>query len=259
MLSENKIEKLQQFYQKQTALVTSPFIDEQMHLNKKLFQSLQEKLGLSFSNQNILDIGCGTGILGTFFNDHHHYTGLDLNRRESFHVLSDDKHHYSQANALFLPVQDSVMDIVICMDSFEHFPDQYRAAREIKRVLKPGGSFLLSVPNYANIAGFIKYLYEYSGRYDKNTWAPFDFWRPEELEHFMTPARIKDIFTKAGFKSFCRFGYDKEVVVGLCPWVWHPEMPGKLASLISKCIAPISKALVKLWPESSLHTFWKIQ
>lgn len=259
MLSEQKIEKLQKFYRYQNALVTSPFIDEQMNLNVTLFEQVQQKLDISFKNSNILDIGCGSGVLGAFFKHHKHYTGLDLNARPSFHVLSDDKHHYSQANAHYLPIRDSVMDIVICMDSFEHFPDQYLAAREIKRVLKPDGSFILSVPNYANISGFVKYLYEYSGRYKKQTWAPFDFWKPEELEHFMTSGRIQSIFRQAGFRSLIRFGYEKEVVIGLCPWVWHPKMPGKLARFVSECFRPFSKPLVKLWPESSLHIFWKIQ
>ncbi|MDZ7725246.1 MAG: class I SAM-dependent methyltransferase [candidate division KSB1 bacterium] len=230
-----------------------------MTLNSPLFQGLQQRLAISFSNKRILDIGCGSGMLGAFFNNHQHYTGLDLNQWPSFHILTDDKHHYSRANALHLPIQNAIMDIAICMDSFEHFPDQFMAAREIRRVLKPNGSFILSVPNYANISGFVKYLNEYSGRYEKQTWAPFDFWEPEELEHFMTPGRIKTIFRKAGFRSFQRFGYDKEVVIGLCPWVWHPKMPRKLARLISKLFEPVSSPLVKIWPESSLHTFWKIQ
>ncbi len=259
MTGEDKIKRLRDFYQRENALVTSPFINDQLELNFALFEHVSRSLDISFQDKTILDVGCGSGMLASFFQNHQQYLGLDLNLRQSFRILKDDSHGYAQANALQLPIRENSCDIVICMDSFEHFPDQWAAAREIKRVLKPDGLFLLSIPTYANVAGVVKTFCEATGKYEKNTWAPFDYWKPEELEHFMTPKRIRKVFRAAGFSQFQRIGYDKEVAVGLFPWVWHPKMPGKVAAAISKSFSIVAKPVCNLWPESSLHTFWKIQ
>ncbi len=258
-MCDDKIKRLREFYQRENALVTSPFIDDNLVLNRDLFAHVTRSLNIDFTNKTVLDIGCGSGMLASFFEDHKNYVGMDLNLRESFKILQDESHHYSQANALQLPVADNSIDIAICMDSFEHFPDQIAATKEIKRVIKPGGYMLLSIPTYANVAGMVKSYCESLGTYDKNTWAPFDYWKPEELEHFMTPKLVHHVFGAAGFTKFERVGYDREVVVGLFPWVWHPKMPGKIASGITKTVNLVSKPICKLWPESSLHTFWRIE
>ena len=258
VIADEKIKRLREFYQRENALVTSPFIDDNLVLNRDLFEHVTRSLNISFEDKIVLDIGCGSGMLASFFESHKAYVGLDLNRRESFQILKAEKHGYAQADALKLPISDNAIDVAICMDSFEHFPDQIAATREIKRVLKPEGFVLLSVPNYANVAGLVKSYCENIGSYEKNSWAPFDYWKPEELEHFMTSKRVRHVFDAAGFENFQRIGFDREVVVGLCPWVWHPKMPGKMASAISKSFSLVAKPLCKMWPESSLHTFWRI-
>ncbi|MBN1481252.1 class I SAM-dependent methyltransferase [candidate division KSB1 bacterium] len=259
MTSDERIKRLRVFYQRENALVTSPFIDDQLNLNRDLFEHVTRSLKISFRNKIVLDIGCGSGILASFFQHHKSYLGLDINLRESFRILKDQSHFYAQANALQMPLHDGSVDVAICMDSFEHFPDQIAATKEMKRVLKPDGFILLSVPNYANIAGLVKAYCENVGRYKKNSWAPFDYWKPEELEHFMTPKRVRTVFAAAGFKKFERLGFDREVAVGLFPWVWHPKMPGKVASAISKGFSLVAKPICTIWPESSLHTFWRIE
>ena len=254
---DTKIKKLQEFYQREKALVTSPFISQDLVLNKELLSRVLQQLDFDIEG-NVLDIGCGTGLLSTFFDSVDFYCGIDLNNHPGYQVLLDDEHRFLQGNALHLPFATEQFDLAICMDSFEHFPDPIAAAKEIYRVLKPQSSLFLSVPTYANVAGLVKKWAERYGSYENNSWAPFDFWKPQELEHFITPARVKDIFTRAGFKRFDMIGFDKEMVVGLFPWIWHPRMPGKLAAAMSKSCNLFAGPVVSIWPHSSLHTFWKL-
>ena len=51
-----------------------------------------------------------------------------------------------QADARDLPFADSTFDVLVCLDVLEHIDEDGLVALEIRRVLKPGGKFLVSVP-----------------------------------------------------------------------------------------------------------------
>jgi SAM-dependent methyltransferase len=52
---------------------------------------------------------------------------------------------WRQADALALPFEDAAFDVVCCQFGAMFFPDRVSGYREARRVLKPGGHFLLSV------------------------------------------------------------------------------------------------------------------
>lgn len=45
------------------------------------------------------------------------------------------------------PYQNSYFDVIIFLDVFEHLPERTKVLKEIRRVLKPKGILLLSIPN----------------------------------------------------------------------------------------------------------------
>lgn len=51
-----------------------------------------------------------------------------------------------RADATMLPLADASLDIVTAFDVLEHLEDDDACVREVRRVLKPGGSFLVAVP-----------------------------------------------------------------------------------------------------------------
>lgn len=52
-------------------------------------------------------------------------------------------------SALRLPFADDTFDVVAAFDVIEHCDPEAQALAEVRRVLRPGGRFLLSVPAYA--------------------------------------------------------------------------------------------------------------
>jgi SAM-dependent methyltransferase len=51
-----------------------------------------------------------------------------------------------QADARDLPLPDASFDLLVAFDVLEHIDDDHKAAAEIRRVLKPGGTALIAVP-----------------------------------------------------------------------------------------------------------------
>lgn len=68
--------------------------------------------------------------------------------------------------AIALP--DDSEDCVLCLEVLEHVTDPFRAARELVRIIRPGGRLLLTVP----------FLTSYHGKGDTPDHAGYpDFWR----------------------------------------------------------------------------------
>jgi len=103
-------------------------------------------------NVRILDIGCGEGVLvEEYAAKGYAIEGLDLNYESQW---------VKRGNVLDMPYKDDTFDIVLLLDVFEHiaFSDQPRALHEIRRVLKPGGWFLASIPNLAHLNSRVRLL-----------------------------------------------------------------------------------------------------
>ena len=120
-----------------------------------------ERAGLQ-SGQRLLDIGCGNGrhTAAAYGHDRVAAVGVDRNP-EDLRAARDRLEYHERlgahgggawclaaADALALPFRDQSFDIVICSEVLEHIPDHQRAAREIVRVLKPGGTLVASVPRW---------------------------------------------------------------------------------------------------------------
>ena len=45
-----------------------------------------------------------------------------------------------------IPVEDSSFDVVMCTEVFEHIPNAEKAVKECSRILKPGGSLIITAP-----------------------------------------------------------------------------------------------------------------
>ena len=239
------------YYAANPLMVSSPFggVDA---VNEGLFRHVMDALAIEFSGRSVLDVGCGRGFLEPIVKTcGGAYTGVDF-------VPSRAGFRLALADAQRLPFPDASFDILLCIDAYEHLPDGAAVAREFRRVLRPSGTVFLSVPNYANVAGMVKWMSEHWGSYERNTWAPFRNWQPQELELPLTARRVRAAFRAAGFAALRRIGYGPEVGLGLFPWVEHAKMPEALKFRLQRVFAAAGPAVVRLWPGASLHAFWRI-
>ena len=49
------------------------------------------------------------------------------------------------------PIEDNAADLVICAETIEHLPDQHFFFKEVSRIIKPGGIFILTTPNPSSL------------------------------------------------------------------------------------------------------------
>ncbi|HOV73208.1 MAG TPA: class I SAM-dependent methyltransferase [Candidatus Hydrogenedentes bacterium] len=242
---------VRRYYEENPLMVSSPFggVDG---VNAKLIMQVWGALGIDLRGRRVLDVGCGRGFLADVVRDlGGEYAGTDL-------VAGRGGFPLALADAVYLPFGNKAFDVVLCIDAFEHFPEPLAAAREFRRVLRPGGFVFLSVPNYANMAGIVKGWCERFGSYEPDTWAPFRRWQPQQLEHFTTSRRVRKTFRKADFTQFRRLGHPPETGLGLFPWMEHPKMPDRIRFRLQRIFGTIGPALARMVPASSLHLFWRI-
>lgn len=122
-----------------------------VYLAKKRFIGDYMK-GIS-RDTKILDAGCGEGVLVEAYRSQGYpITGLDL------HYSSDC---ICQGSITRIPFGAEEFDLVLCLDVIEHlaFEDQVTALAELGRVLRPGGTLVLALPNLAHLLSRISFLF----------------------------------------------------------------------------------------------------
>ena len=110
---------------------------------ENIFEFLKDK-----EYTKLLDIGCGTGYLIDMLAKVHdaEYTGVDLSpemiKQANNKKIKNAK--FVEGRSDEIPFDDNTFDIITCSQSFHHYPDTDKAMQEAKRVLKPGGLYILS-------------------------------------------------------------------------------------------------------------------
>ena len=112
---------------------------------------LQKLAKYAESGGQILDIGCGNGILLESLPKNMDYFGIDVSAsliEEAGKKYEEFKEKFSVFNGLKIPFPDKSFDFVFSIAVLHHIPgEDFRLnhLKEITRVLKPGGKAIIGV------------------------------------------------------------------------------------------------------------------
>jgi SAM-dependent methyltransferase len=105
--------------------------------------------GLAPGSGPLLEIGSGKGrMLDLLRREGYDAQGVEVNGAmiaESRRLFGDLPIRKVDGSAL--PFADHAFSTVVSFDVFEHIPDSDAHLREVRRVLQPGGTYLLQTPN----------------------------------------------------------------------------------------------------------------
>ena len=99
----------------------------------------------------ILETAAGTGIVTAALHaalPDAEIVATDLNQAMldiAAERITSDKINFSQADAQALPFADDSFDLVVCQFGVMFYPDKVTANAEARRVLRPGGRYLLVI------------------------------------------------------------------------------------------------------------------
>lgn len=144
-----------------------------------------ESLGLG-NKAKILDIGCGDSLLKSLI-PRHDWTGLDINPSlVGGNVIQHD------ITSIPYPCPDSHFDVVVCSEVLEHLFNPLDVVKEIRRVVKPEGRAIITVPNLNNID------YQIMG-YGAIVYHPDNIGSVEHIRQF-TPNALVPLIENQGFR-----------------------------------------------------------
>jgi SAM-dependent methyltransferase len=96
----------------------------------------------------VLDAGCGSGRTLADLVAYGEVSGIELHE-DAAEVARSRGHGEVRVGRLEdLPWADASFDLITCLDVIEHTPDDRTALAELRRVCRPGGWLLVTVPAY---------------------------------------------------------------------------------------------------------------
>ena len=161
---------------------------------KKVLQSI------SLNATNVLDVGCAAGsltYLASIYCPKFKITGVDVAKdqidyAQKFVQPFCPQSSFFQIQSEDFPFASHSFDVVTTIELIEHLTSEeiYHLAKKIKFVLKPGGAWIITTPNYASFWPILEV--------GLNIFSPIKY----ENQHItkLTPRSLLDLVKNYGFK-----------------------------------------------------------
>lgn len=197
----------------------SSFWDQGGRTYEDRTEAIALKRLLPTSGHLLLELGAGAGRNTPRYPGFDRVVLLDYSRSQleqaQQRLGSSDKYIYVAADVYRLPFVDGLFDGATMIRVLHHMADAPQALGQVKRVLQPGGVFILEFANKLNLKAILRF---WLGR---QTWNPFTLEPVEfaKLNFDFHPGAIRDWLGELGFAiektltlSHFRVGWLKRIV-----------------------------------------------
>jgi 2-polyprenyl-3-methyl-5-hydroxy-6-metoxy-1,4-benzoquinol methylase len=114
----------------------------------------------NWKGKRVLDVGCGTGLMAYEIAKHGAARMLGVDYSPEGIALAQK--NYTHANLEFRcedifksKALKEKFDVVVSLGTLEHMDDPLHALKVFKKLLKPGGTIILTCPNWVNPRGIV--------------------------------------------------------------------------------------------------------
>lgn len=108
--------------------------------------------------RRVLDLGCRTGALTRAYAEGNDVVGVDVDREALAEAAKLGIETMQADVERPLPFPDDSFDAVAAGELVEHVRDAEALVAEVRRVLRPGGTFVGSVPNFYRLRNRLAFL-----------------------------------------------------------------------------------------------------
>lgn len=198
---------------------------------------------VSLEGARILDLGCG---LGMYVHKFHEFSdevyGVDVDAERVQEALRTLPNIY-ESTAEQLPFDSDFFGLVLSNEVFEHVTDDRQAVREAVRVLRPGGSLVVFVPNRG-------YFFETHGFYWRGKYhfgnIPLINYLPTKLRNKLCP-HVR-AYKRADLRALFE-GLDGEIVVHRCIFAGYDNIMARRPRLgrFIRCVSYAMESSFLQW------------
>lgn len=246
------------------ATETERLEDDNFRLRRDM--AVAHVLSIATPDSQVLDLGCGAGPVISELRRHGIQTiGLDYsedmlaNARARLRSLGLDDSGLEQGDCRTTPYPGASFDVVVCLGVISYIEDYDPVLDEIDRLLKPGGSVLISARNVHNPVFSDPVLFV--RRLLRHLLTPLLGPRPQpafEIGRFLDHREVEAKMEERGFRRVEFFG------IGFGPYrlagraLFSERQSIRISRLLTKIFNALSIRRPQRWlTDVSLWVYWK--
>jgi SAM-dependent methyltransferase len=135
---------------------------------RRIIRAELDRLALP-RDASVLDAGCGSGRTMEDLVEYGRVYGVEVDPDATEIARARGVGEVRIGRLEELPFDDAMFDLITCLDVLEHVPDDRVALVELRRVCKPGGWLLATVPAYPALWSLHDRINHHYRRYERGT------------------------------------------------------------------------------------------